>query len=214
MKALLFGSIGTLVETSEIQRQSYNLAFKDEGLDWYWNVATYCQLLSKPGGIKRVTNFSQNTLSKETIHSIHSKKEKYFEKLIINNLTPRNGVKNLLKLCQNNKIKVGFITTTSVRNISNIKKGLANEIDFSKFELITSKEDVKNPKPDEEVYRYALNILKVKNKDAIAIEDTSINKNSSIKAGIKCLLFPGEYAVVKNNEKVTYNIDKEIEALI
>ena len=214
MKALLFGSIGTLVETSEIQRQSYNLAFKDEGLDWYWNVATYCQLLSKPGGIKRVTNFSQNTLSKETIHSIHSKKEKYFEKLIVNNLTPRNGVKNLLKLCQNNKIKVGFITTTSVRNISNIKKGLANEIDFSKFELITSKENVKNPKPDEEVYRYALNILEVKNKDVIAIEDTSINKKSSIKAGIKCLLFPGEYAAVKNNEKVTYNIDKEIEVLI
>ena len=214
MKALLFGSIGTLVETSEIQRQSYNLAFKDEGLDWYWNVATYCQLLSKPGGIKRVTNFSQNTLSKETIHSIHSKKEKYFEKLIVNNLTPRNGVKNLLKLCQNNKIKVGFITTTSVRNISNIKKGLANEIDFSMFELITSKEDVKNPKPDEEVYRYALNILEVKNKDVIAIEDTSINKKSSIKAGIKCLLFPGEYAAVKNNEKVTYNIDKEIEVLI
>ena len=214
MKALLFGSIGTLVETSEIQRQSYNLAFKDEGLDWYWNVATYCQLLSKPGGIKRVTNFSQNTLSKETIHSIHSKKEKYFEKLIINNLTPRNGVKNLLKLCQNNKIKVGFITTTSVKNITNIKKGLANEIDFSMFELITSKEDVKNPKPDEEVYRYALNILEVKNKDVIAIEDTSINKKSSIKAGIKCLLFPGEYAAVKNNEKVTYNIDKEIEVLI
>ena len=32
MKALFFGSIGTIVETSEIQRQSFNLAFKDAGL--------------------------------------------------------------------------------------------------------------------------------------------------------------------------------------
>jgi len=29
MKAILFGSIGTLVETSELQRQSFNLAFKE-----------------------------------------------------------------------------------------------------------------------------------------------------------------------------------------
>ena len=28
MKAVLFGSIGTVAETSEIQRRSYNLAFK------------------------------------------------------------------------------------------------------------------------------------------------------------------------------------------
>ena len=44
MKALFFGSIGTILETSEIQRQSFNLAFKDAGLNWYWNIATYCDL--------------------------------------------------------------------------------------------------------------------------------------------------------------------------
>ena len=46
MKALFFGSIGTIVETSEIQRQSFNLAFKEAGLNWYWNIATYCDLAS------------------------------------------------------------------------------------------------------------------------------------------------------------------------
>ena len=46
MKAILFGSIGTLVETSEIQRKSYNLAFEKVGVEWYWNTATYCNLLS------------------------------------------------------------------------------------------------------------------------------------------------------------------------
>ena len=37
MKAIIFGSIGTLVETSDIQRQSFNQAFKEIGLDWYWD---------------------------------------------------------------------------------------------------------------------------------------------------------------------------------
>jgi beta-phosphoglucomutase-like phosphatase (HAD superfamily) len=36
-KALLFGSIGTLIESSNIQRNSFNEAFKEAGLDWYWD---------------------------------------------------------------------------------------------------------------------------------------------------------------------------------
>jgi len=57
MKAILLGSIGVIVETSELQRQSYNEAFKYHGLDWYWNVANYCELLKKPGGLKRLNMF-------------------------------------------------------------------------------------------------------------------------------------------------------------
>ena len=78
MKAILFGSIGTLVETSEIQRQSYNLAFKEAGLDWYWNTATYCGLLTEPGGMKRIQNYGDNNLSNEEVKTIHALKEKYF----------------------------------------------------------------------------------------------------------------------------------------
>jgi len=39
MKSIFFGSIGSLVECSEIQRKAFNLAFKEYGLDWYWNIA-------------------------------------------------------------------------------------------------------------------------------------------------------------------------------
>ncbi|MFT7179418.1 MAG: phosphoglycolate phosphatase-like HAD superfamily hydrolase, partial [Oceanospirillaceae bacterium] len=36
-KAILFGSIGTLVETSELQRRAFNQAFSEAGLDWNWS---------------------------------------------------------------------------------------------------------------------------------------------------------------------------------
>jgi len=45
MKSILFGSIGVLVESSEIQRKAFNKAFKEFGLDWYWNVANYIKML-------------------------------------------------------------------------------------------------------------------------------------------------------------------------
>ena len=46
-KALLFGSIGTLIESSNIQRNSFNEAFKEAGLEWYWddNERVYTPLL-------------------------------------------------------------------------------------------------------------------------------------------------------------------------
>jgi len=40
-KAILFGSIGTLIETSDLQRESFNEAFKEAGLDWYWDQEDY-----------------------------------------------------------------------------------------------------------------------------------------------------------------------------
>ena len=46
MKALLLGSIGVLAETSELQRRAYNTAFVAHGVDWHWNIATYCRHLA------------------------------------------------------------------------------------------------------------------------------------------------------------------------
>ena len=51
MKAILFGSIGTLIETSDLQREAFNQAFKEAGLtkDYtgsinMWNPSRYgCQ---------------------------------------------------------------------------------------------------------------------------------------------------------------------------
>ena len=34
MKAILFGSIATLIETSDLQREAFNQAFKEAGLNW------------------------------------------------------------------------------------------------------------------------------------------------------------------------------------
>ena len=58
-KALLFGSIGSIVETSEIQRKSFNKAFKQYGLDWNWTKSKYLNLLSKSGGKDRISKYAK-----------------------------------------------------------------------------------------------------------------------------------------------------------
>ena len=58
-KAILFGSIGTLIETSDLQRESFNVAFKEAGLDWYWDQEDYRLLLKQSGGTKRIEDFAE-----------------------------------------------------------------------------------------------------------------------------------------------------------
>ena len=53
----MFGSIGTIVETSDIQRNSFNDAFKLTGLNWNWGELEYKKLLKKSGGATRIKEF-------------------------------------------------------------------------------------------------------------------------------------------------------------
>ena len=65
--SIFFGSIGVLAETSELQRQAYNTALKLNGINWQWNIGTYCGLLQKPGGQKRLSSFIGSDLDYEQI---------------------------------------------------------------------------------------------------------------------------------------------------
>ena len=58
-KGIIFGSIGTLAETSNIQRKSFNEAFKKFNLNWYWSKNEYKTLLQKSGGENRLANYAK-----------------------------------------------------------------------------------------------------------------------------------------------------------
>lgn len=199
MKVLLIGSIGVMAETSELQRKAYNQSFTEHKLDWYWNVANYCELLKNPGGKSRLTNYSNGGLSTELIQSIHAKKETIFSDYLQNGILPRDGVAECLDICRAKGIRLGFITTTTQRNIDILSKALSDSIDFSQFELITTKRNVTEEKPSSEVYKYALTQFGVPPEDAIAVEDTEANQEAALKEQILCYLCAGEYAVTHHN---------------
>ena len=191
---LLFGSIGVLVETSELQRQSFNRALRMNGVDWNWNIGTYCDLLKEPGGKKRLSEYTNNQLSAEKVEQIHIDKQRIFEELIGVGVEPRSGCVEALKKCKDNGGKAGFVTTTTTYTIDIIKKSLSTHINFEDFDIITSCETVSKPKPSSEVYEFVLSQLKLNSEETIAIEDTKVNQNAAIESGIVCYLYPGEYS--------------------
>ena len=197
-KALFFGSIGSIVETSDIQRKSFNQAFKQSGLNWYWTKKKYKYLLNKSGGEDRISKYA-----KDKKININAKKLRNLKTKIFNNylkekeLKLRPGVKNLINFCIKNKIKIGFVSSTSLNNINSIFYCLKRSIKKNYFNFIGNSKLVKKNKPSPEIYIYALKKLKLNSKDCIAIEDSQESLDSAVKAKIKCVIFPGKFHSTK-----------------
>ena len=87
-------------------------------------------------------------------------------------------------------------------------------MDFSVFNIITSIEDVKSPKPSSEVYELALKKLGLNKNNVYAIEDTKANQSAALNIGIKCFFNPGEYALVNPKDNPNYNILESVDSII
>ena len=210
MRAIFFGSIGTLVETSEIQRKAFNAAFNEFGLNWYWNIGNYINMIQKPGGMQRIKEYSKLKLKDNDVKKIYDLKIKYFRKYTTDTVIPRDGILDIIDYAKKNKIKLGFITTTSKETIKIIKDSLSKYINFNDIDLITYEKDCDKKKPYPDIYNFAINELKVLKKSSISIEDTPVSYSSSKKANIKTILFPGEYSVNTKNILTSYKIFKEV----
>ncbi len=194
MRGVLFGSIGTLIETSDIQRMSFNQAFKEENLNWYWNFKTYKKLLKKNGGIKRIEYYATQKRVVVNAEQVWKRKTNIFNKIIeTKRFSPREGVLNIIKHAKNNNIQIGLVSSTSKKNIDTIFKALGGQISRNEFNFIGDNDLITKPKPEPDIYLKALEIMHLKKNECIAIEDSVESAKSAINAGIRCIAFPGKY---------------------
>jgi beta-phosphoglucomutase-like phosphatase (HAD superfamily) len=215
-KALLFGSIGTIVETSEIQRKSFNSAFKIAGLKWNWTKEIYKNLLNKSGGEERILRYAKQTKSNVNSKNIRKLKTKIFNHYLKKNkLKLRPGVKEIIKYSKKNQIKLGLVTSTTLDNINSIFFCLRENLNKKDFNFIGNSTLVKKPKPSAKIYKLALKKLRLSPKECIAIEDTQESLNSALKAKLKCFIFPGKFhrskkfnGAFKEINKINKNIFK------
>ena len=194
-KAILFGSIGTLVETSELQRRAFNQAFAEAGLDWNWNVEDYRRLLTKSGGCERIQDFANQRCIEVDTEQLHQQKTIIFDRLMASeNILLRPGAASIVCHALDNRLQLGFATNTSDANINAVFIALANQLNRSDFNFIGSDKIASNPKPNPEIYLKALSELHLDAQDCIAIEDTQVSMHAALAADIRCIAFPGAFA--------------------
>ncbi len=195
MLAILFGSIGTVAETSELQRQAFNLAFKAHGLNWHWAREPYRKLLVFSGGEQRIHAWAKNLHMTTTIdaHAIHISKSEIYQRLLSESgLQPRAGVLDTIRAAQSQGVAVALVSATSPENVTQMIAALHPHLNANDFSLLTNSTLFKHRKPAPDAYIYALQMLGVSAADCIAIEDNADGLASALSAGIQCVAFPGE----------------------
>jgi HAD superfamily hydrolase (TIGR01509 family) len=201
LKAVIFGAIGTIAETSDIQRQAFNEAFKAANLPWTWTTDTYRDLLKVNGGQNRLRAYRNADLSRASvtdamIEQLHTAKTNYYVKLLHQgHLHPRLGVVELINACQAANLQVAFCTSTSAANVKALEVALANELPFKQFSTIVTIEQIAQPKPAPDAYRYCLQQLGLDADQVIAIEDTPASLVAAQAVGIKTIATPGALTV-------------------
>jgi HAD superfamily hydrolase (TIGR01509 family) len=191
-RGLVFGAIGVLAETSEVQRQAYNLAFLQAGLDWDWDVARYREMLQRPGGIRRIADYAEQTGDMVDVEAVHARKVANFRAAVLRDgLTPRPGVIEMLHAAQAAGLPVAWMTTTGRQTVELMLAGLSDALSEADFAFVGDRSHVDNPKPAPDIYDRALDELGLDAHEVLAIEDTPESAEAARGAGLDTIGFPG-----------------------
>jgi len=193
MSALLLGSISTIADTSELQRQAFNQAFAEHGLDWRWDQEDYRAMLAGSGGQGRIAEYARARGQDVDARAVHETKSKIFrDSLATAGLVPRPGVAATVRDARSAGWKVGLVTTTSRGNVTALLDALSPEVQARDFDVITDVSDVAQPKPDPAIYRLALQRLGEAAGNCIAVEDNVGGVQAAVAAGVPCAAFPNQ----------------------
>lgn len=193
---LMFGSIGTVMETSDVQRRAYNQALKEAGLNWVWTREIYTDLLNQSGGQERLSMLASATgaqLLPQQIEAIHARKTKLAcDELAANRQGLRLGVAELITWAKARGMKLAFVTTTFQPNIDAVFQSSGGALSAGDFDYVGTRSRVTHGKPSPEAYLIALEALGIAAEQAVAIEDTSASVMSAKRAGLQVIATPGE----------------------
>lgn len=189
MPAILFGSISTLADTSEQQREAFNAAFREHGLDWSWSQEEYRSLLQSNGGAQRVADYAAQRGEDVDADAVHATKSRIYQQTLAEGVTARPGVVDTISGARKAGLKVALVSTTARENLDALFDGL-DDVSADDFDLVCDVSSVNVPKPDKAVYQHALDELGVDRTEAVAIEDNVGGLQSARAAGVRTIAFP------------------------
>jgi HAD superfamily hydrolase (TIGR01509 family) len=206
VEALIFDVDGTLAETEEAHRESFNAAFAEAGLAWSWSRDDYRELLRVTGGKERIAHFMTAWPTAEAaavapdardafIRRLHARKtEIYTAQVAAGAVALRPGIEALMDEALRRGLKIAIATTTSRPNVDALLEAALGAGAADRFAAIACGDMVKAKKPAPDVYDLALEGLGLPADRAVAIEDSWNGVRSARAAGLRVITVPSLYS--------------------
>jgi beta-phosphoglucomutase-like phosphatase (HAD superfamily) len=209
IKALIFDVDGTLADTEEAHRRSFNLAFERHGLAWHWSEDEYGRLLKTTGGKERIGTYvdslaidaAERRALKAQIPAIHRTKTDNYTRMVSEGLVPlREGVSHLIDEAKRAGVSVSIATTTSLANIEALLTVNLGPGALDSFSVIGAAEQAQRKKPAPDVFAYVLKELQESAADCVAIEDSANGLAAAKAAGLFTVVTPSPWTRGENFE--------------
>jgi HAD superfamily hydrolase (TIGR01509 family) len=207
MSAILFGSISTVADTSEMQHEAFNETFGAHGLDWSWSREEYQPLLQSGEGEQRVADYSAERGEDVDAAAVHRTKSKLAQGRLAAGVTARPAVVETIKAAQGAGDKLALVTTTARENVDALLDGL-DDVSAEDFDVIIDASSVEQPKPDKSAYTLALQTLGVDAGTAVAIEDNVIGLASAKAAGVRTIAFSNANTADRDFDAADQRVDR------
>jgi len=212
LEAILFDCDGVLADTErDGHRLAFNEAFKQKGIDEFWDVERYGKLLEVGGGKERMAAHwnevgwpdvmpIDDAERQARVKELHLLKTDIFNRMITEGAIPlRPGVLRLVDEAIQNDVTLAVCSTSSEQAVTNLVKVLMGEKRASKFSIFAG-DMVSKKKPAPDVYNMAVEQLNLDKSRCVIVEDTEIGLKAAKAAGISCIVTKSAYA---HNEDFT-----------
>ena len=203
IRALLWDVDGTLAETErDGHLVAFNRAFEALDVPWRWSEPHYGELLAVAGGRERLLHdisrreeapgdARQREALAETVHRL--KNQIYAEIVGRGDLPLRAGVAELLSECCRAHPPMGIVTTTSRGNVQALLECHLGSHWQGHFATVVCAEEAPRKKPDPQVYRLALEALRLRPHETVAIEDAPAGIEAAQRAGVPVIVTHSHY---------------------
>jgi HAD superfamily hydrolase (TIGR01509 family) len=198
LESILWDVDGTLAETErDGHLKAFNQAFETLGVPWRWSEQRYGELLTVAGGRERLLHDMQfqghapHTLQGRRVlaERVHDLKNQLYADIVSRGDLPlREGVRELLEDCTRAGMPMGIVTTTSRSNIDALLETHLGTDWESQFAAVISAREAPQKKPHPQAYLLALETLRLRPQQAVAMEDAPAGVAAARAAGVPVIL--------------------------